>query len=133
MKFAQEEIKMTDLVFKTELENFSNEDDGNIQLKVTSKTNSKGIEKCVVFASTIANYTDEKFIINAHFKGKFILESTTSSDIKNDSDLQEKLGATIINKIYNKLNMYISLLSQEVYEIPIYPSKINIEIKKEEV
>lgn len=133
LKFAQEEIKMVDLVFKTDLEDFYNEDDGSIQLKATSKTDSQGIESCTVFASTVANYADENFIINAHFKGKFILENITSSDVENDSDLQEKLGITIINKIYNKLNMYVSLLSQEVYEIPIYPAKINIEIKKEEV
>ena len=44
-----------------------------------------------------------------------------------------KFQGAKVEKIYNKFNLYVSLFSQEVYDIPIYPSRISIDINNSEV
>ncbi|MFW8054468.1 hypothetical protein ACOXU5_13715 [Vagococcus fluvialis] len=129
MKFKQEELNITNLSFKTDIDS-TIEDDSNIQLEVGNIKNSDGEEEVIVFIKTLANYKDDKFILSASFDGRFILVDKKLDDIKNDDDTQEKLGLIILEKVYNKLNMYVSLLSQEVYNIPVYPQKVAIEVKQ---
>ncbi|WP_142425450.1 hypothetical protein [Enterococcus casseliflavus] len=127
MDFEKETLKVTNLIFEAN-SNAILKDSNTLKIKA-----GKIKDRLIISAETTAYYKDEKFVMSADFSGKFILVNETLENIETNSGFQEEIGREIVEKIYNKFNLYVSLFSQEVYDIPIYPSRISIDINNSEV
>lgn len=129
MNFETEKIEMTQLNFETEMDENKNIEDSSLELKVVNFTDEDSDkEKILIKATTVTHYKDDKFFITATFIGHFILEDVNQHALEKNKSMQEELGKKVIEKIFNKLNMYVSILSQEIYNIPIYPAKVKINL-----
>lgn len=127
MDFKKVTLKVTNLIFEGS-SNSTLEDNNILKLEV-----GKLKDNLIISAETTAHYKDERFAMSANFHGDFIVENETLESIENNSDFQEEVGKKIVEQVYNKFNLYVSLFSQEVYDNPIYPSRINIDINNSEV
>ncbi|MFZ4844558.1 hypothetical protein ACOYX7_02855 [Enterococcus casseliflavus] len=127
MNFKKVTLKVTNLIFEGS-SNSTLEDSNILKLQV-----GKLKDNLIISAETTAYYKDERFAMSANFHGDFIVENETLESIEKNSALQEEVGRKIVEQVYNKFNLYVSLFSQEVYDNPIYPSRINIDINNSEV
>lgn len=127
MDFKKVTLKVTNLIFEGS-SNSTLEDNNILKLQV-----GKLKDNLIISAETTAYYKDERFAMSANFHGDFIVENETLESIEKNSALQEEVGRKIVEQVYNKFNLYVSLFSQEVYDNPIYPSRINIDINNSEV
>ena len=127
MDFKKATLKVTNLIFEGS-SNSTLEDNNILKLQV-----GKLKDNLIISAETTAYYKDERFAISANFHGDFIVENEALESIEKNSALQEEVGKKIVEQVYNKFNLYVSLFSQEVYDNPIYPSRINIDINNSEV
>lgn len=127
MDFKKATLKVTNLIFEGS-SNSTLEDNNILKLQV-----GKLKDNLIISAETTAYYKDERFAMSANFHGDFIVENEALESIEKNSALQEEVGKKIVEQVYNKFNLYVSLFSQEVYDNPIYPSRINIDINNSEV